>query len=474
VPVVRAAEEVLPAAWVAGEIAVIGLGKSGKAVATLLRRGGAHAYASDAGSSPSLAATGKTLEEQGVAIDVGRHDLARIQGASLVVASPGVPPTSPALVAAQEAGVPVVGEVEIALRFLPDARYIAITGSNGKTTTTAIAGALLSALGHRAVTAGNIGTPLAELPLRDEPPDWIALEMSSFQLHDTPSVLPTVGVLTNLSPNHLDRYTSLEEYYADKALLFRNARSDSTWVWNADDADSRRLVSGVAGSHYTFSVMATAEACLDSGRGALIVLDEPLIPRRDFPLLGDHNVANALAASLAVMLADDQHATDSARRAIARALQSFRALEHRNEPIGEVGGVLWVNDSKSTSIAATEVALRGMTRPTVLLLGGRHKGEAYTALATEAARTVRTVIAYGESAPIVERDLSGVVPVERLGSSFPQVVQRAREIARPGDAVLLSPACSSYDMFANYEERGAAFKRLVEEAAAAAEGTLSS
>jgi UDP-N-acetylmuramoylalanine--D-glutamate ligase len=466
VAAVRGAGEVLPAAWTAGEIAVIGLGKSGRAVAALLRRAGARVYASDVGSSPAVASSAAALHTAGVATDVGRHDLDRMRRASLVVVSPGVPPTSPALVAARDAGIPVVGEVEIALRFLPDARYVAITGSNGKTTTTAIAGALLSAIGLDAVTAGNIGTPLAELPLRDRPPQWIALEMSSFQLHDTPSVAPTVGVLTNLSPNHLDRYTSLEEYYGDKALLFRNAEPRSRWVANADDGDSARLVAGVPGEHRTFSVREAADAYLDRGGEQLVVLGEPLIPRRDFPLLGDHNVANALAASLSVMLADERHATPAARRAIAGALRQFRALEHRNEPVGEFGGVLWVNDSKSTSVAATQVALRGMTRPTVLLLGGRHKGEPYTALADEVARIVRVVLAYGEAGPIVEGDLGGVVPVERLGSSFPEVVRRARELARAGDAVLLSPACSSYDMFANYEERGAAFKRLVQEGAA--------
>ena len=468
---VRGAGEVLPAAWLAGEIAVIGLGKSGTAVATLLARAGARVYASDAGHGPAVTASGATLAQCGIPTDVGRHDLERIARASLVVASPGVPPTSQALTAAQKASRAVVGEVEIALRFLADARYIAVTGSNGKTTTTAIVGALLGALGRRAVTGGNIGTPLAELALRDDPPEWIALEMSSFQLHDTPSIMPAVGVLTNLSPNHLDRYASLDEYYGDKALLFRNARTDSTWVWNADDADARRLATGVSGSHYTFSVVSAAEAYLDHRRDQLVVLDEPLMPRGEFPLLGDHNVANALAASLAVMLADDQHATPGARQAIATALRTFRALEHRNEPVGDVNGVLWVNDSKSTSVAATAVALRGMTRPTVLLLGGRHKGEPYTSLAAEVARTVRIVIAYGEAAPLVERDLSGVVPVERLGSSFPEVIRRARDLARSGDAVLLSPACSSYDMFANYEERGAAFKQLIADAAATSSGS---
>jgi UDP-N-acetylmuramoylalanine--D-glutamate ligase len=465
---VRAAAEVLPAAWTTGETAVIGLGKSGRAVTLLLRRAGAQVYASDAGSSPALLETVRTVRASGASIDIGSHDLDRIARASLVVASPGIPPNSPALVAARNARVPLVSEVEIGLRFLPNARYVAITGTNGKTTTTAIVGALLSALGLRAVTAGNIGAPLAELPLQDRPPDWIALEMSSFQLHDTPSIAPTVGVLTNLSPNHLDRYATLKDYYADKALLFRNAGPQSRWISNADDPDSRAMVNGVVGEHRTFSVQGVADAYVDRDADRLIVLGAPLIARHDFSLLGDHNVANALAASLAVMLTDERHAAPSARRAIGAALGEFRALEHRNEPLGEIGGVLWVNDSKSTSVAATLVALRGMTRPTVLLLGGRHKGEPYTSLADEVTRTARAVLAYGEAAPLIERDLGGVVAVERFASSFPEVVRRARDIARAGDAVLLSPACSSYDMFANYEERGVAFKRLVAEAAAVA------
>ena len=464
----RRADEVLPAAWVAGEIAVVGLGKSGRSAATLLARAGARVYASDAGGSAALADAARDLAAAGVAVDVGRHDLDRVRRASLVVVSPGVPPASAPIAAARETGIPVVGEVEIALRFLPTTRYVAITGSNGKTTTTAIAGAALGALGLRAVAAGNIGTPTAELALRPEPPEWIALEMSSFQLHDTPSVAPAVGVLTNLSPNHLDRYGSLAEYYADKALLFRNAGPASRWVSNADDPDSRRLVAGVAGEHRTFSVRTRADAHYDRAADQLVVLGAPLVRRTELPLLGDHNVANALAGALAVMLADERHATAPARLAVARALRELRALEHRNEPVGELGGVLWVNDSKSTSVAATHVALRGMTRPTLLLLGGRHKGEPYTALADEVARTVRTILAYGEAGPLIESDLGGIVPVERLGSSFPDVVRRAREVARPGDAVLLSPACSSYDMFTNYEERGTEFKRLVHEAGAPA------
>jgi len=190
------------------------------------------------------------------------------------------------------------------------------------------------------------------------------------------------------------------------------------------------------------------------------VLGSPLIARKELELLGDHNVANALCATLAVMVADSAHRTADAARLLADGLRSFRSLEHRNEIVGEVDRVLWINDSKSTNVASTLVALRGMTRPTILLLGGRHKGEPYTALEPELRRTAKRVIAYGEAGPQIIRDLTGIVPVEQGGPSFAGVIDRARKAAAPGDVVLLSPACSSFDMFANYEQRGIEFKRL--------------
>jgi UDP-N-acetylmuramoylalanine--D-glutamate ligase len=221
------------------------------------------------------------------------------------------------------------------------------------------------------------------------------------------------------------------------------------------------MIATVPGHHLRFTTAhGAADGYYDRARDRLVVLGAPLIPRGDLALLGDHNVANALAATLAVLGADELHRTLRARARIGDALRAFRALEHRIEPAGTFADVEWINDSKSTNVASTLVALRGMRRPTVLLLGGRHKGEPYSALADELRRTGRAVIAYGESAPIVESDLDGVVPVERLGSSFEDVLARAREIAQPGDAVLLSPACSSYDMFDNYEQRGREFKRI--------------
>ncbi len=442
----------IPERYRQGEIAVVGLGKSGMAVTKLLASAGASVYGSDNAKGPT-------------------HDLDRIARASLVVASPGVPPDAPPLERARDAGISIVSEIEVALWFLPaTTRYIAITGTNGKTTTTALVGHLLRGLGHDAPDAGNIGTPLAEVALTSPPPAWLSLELSSFQLHDTPSIDPAVGVLTNLSPDHLDRYSSVKEYYDDKALLFANASVTSRWVLNADDPEVRVLElperdgerpALLAGRRWQFSLRsAHAEATYDRDTQMLVVLGQPLLARRELQLLGDHNVANALAASLAVMVADEDHATPRSRQRIGEALRSFRALEHRLELVGEYASVQWINDSKATNVSSTLVAVQGMTRPAIVLLGGRHKGEPYTSLAPALQKVARMVIAYGESAPVIEQDLGALVPLERLGSSFEQVIARARALARPGDAVLLSPACSSYDMFANYVERGATFRRL--------------
>ncbi|MEP6689661.1 MAG: Mur ligase family protein, partial [Gemmatimonadaceae bacterium] len=225
------------AEWKRGEVAVLGLGKSGRAAAELLLRHGVRVYASDLGDAPgiaaaaqSLLAVARSLTAAAVDAHIGGHNLDRIRRAAALVVSPGIPPTASPIAMAREAGVLITSEIEVALRAMARLKYIAVTGTNGKTTTTAMIGHLLRALGHDAVDAGNIGTPLADIALRETPPDWIALEMSSFQLHDTPSLAPAVGVMTNLSPDHLDRYASAEEYYADKALLFRNATTQSRWV----------------------------------------------------------------------------------------------------------------------------------------------------------------------------------------------------------------------------------------------------
>jgi UDP-N-acetylmuramoylalanine--D-glutamate ligase len=442
------------------EVAVLGLGKSGVAAARLLLADGKPVYVSDSGSSASVEDAARQLRDIGASVDTERHDLARIARASKVVVSPGIDPSAPSIKAAREAGRPLVSEIEIALGYLAGTKIIAVTGTNGKTTTTALIGHVLRALGENAVDAGNIGAPLSDFARHDARPDWIALEMSSFQLHDTPSLAPDVGVLTNLSPDHLDRYPSEKEYYADKALLFSTASSSSRWVLNGDDARVGEMAKSVSGKSYSFSISGTGDARYDEAARVLEMFGTPLMPRNDLHLLGNHNVANALAAALAVSVADDRFRSDDSRRAIASALGSFTALGHRLEVVAEADGVQWINDSKATNVSSARVAIEGMQRPTILLMGGRHKGESYESLTEPIQRTVKKLIAYGEAAPIIEKDLGTVVPFLRLGSDFDEVMRAAREASEPGDAVLMSPACSSYDMFRNYEERGARFRQL--------------
>lgn len=439
-----------------GEVAVVGLGRSGVAAARLLRSAGADVYASDAGSGAAVMAAVEQIRAQGGGADTGGHDLARIARSRLMVLSPGVPPDAPPVRAALDAGVPVWAEAELGLRALRGVPFVAITGTNGKTTTTAIAGHLLAQGGRRARTAGNIGTPLTEVALDAERPDVMAVELSSFQLHDMPTLDPTVGVLTNLAPDHLDRYPSLDAYYGDKMRLFANARPDSRWITNGDDETSEARIGTPVGTRERFRVQGPAEAWYDRAARMLMLGQERLLARDRFPLLGDHNVANALAASLAA------RALGVTMPQLAAGLATVKALPHRMEPVAERHGVQWINDSKATNVSSTTVAVDAMERPFILLLGGRHKGEPYSGLVPRLGRC-RAVIAYGEAGPLVEADLAGTVPVVRAGD-FADVIARARALAQPGDAVLLSPACSSYDMFANYEERGARFRAAAEAA----------
>ena len=445
-----------------GEIAVLGLARSGRAVAELLLAQGYHVYVSDTSESEQVMETAGLLREKGASVEIAGHDEPRIARASLVVLSPGIPPDSPAVRAALGAGRTIVSETEVALDFLGDSKIIAVTGTNGKTTTTALIAHILAALGKKAVAAGNIGTPLSALAAGAARPEWIALEMSSFQLHDTPSIKPLVGVLTNLSPDHLDRYRSVEEYYADKARLFANADERSIWVVNGDDPASLAMTSEVDGTRYLFSLRARADAYYDTGSLALNVGGAPLIPRSELPLMGSHNVANALAAVMAIVAAEPALGRPAAKRVIADALTSFQPLPHRMERVAEVNGVRWINDSKATNVDSARVAIEGMERPTILLLGGRHKGESYSSLAAAIRKSVKRVIAYGEAAPLIARDLSGMVKVETFGSDFEEVVAAARKAAAPGENILLSPACSSYDMFSSFEERGDRFRQLAQ------------
>lgn len=442
--------------WLADgrEVAVVGLGKSGVAAARLLHRLGIRVYASDLSEKHGQAAADLERElSQAGAVEVGRHDLERITSAVAVVVSPGVPPNVPVLIAARDAGVEVISEAQLGLDALAGVPYVSVTGTNGKSTVTAMVAHLMQQAGRNAPAAGNIGTAISAVALESARPDWLAVELSSFQLHDLPDMRPVVGVLTNLSADHLDRYRDIDEYLADKRKMFANATAASIWVSNLDDQLSRDMMHGVEGRHLSFSLRHRADGWIDGDSGWLMLGSQRLLQRDDLHLLGDHNVANALAAALAV------HATGVSIEQLAQGLTSFRALEHRMEPVATVNDVRYINDSKATNVASTRVALEAMDRPYVLMLGGFHKGEPYTSLGEVLGRAV-AVVAYGAAADLVMQDLTGVVRLERAGA-FEEAVRKAASLAPSGGAVLLSPACSSYDQFNNYEERGRAFREIV-------------
>jgi UDP-N-acetylmuramoylalanine--D-glutamate ligase len=444
-------------------VAVIGLGVSGVAAARLALAKGGDVYVSDSSTTASASARGTALRSAGADVELGGHDLDRVARAGIVVVSPGIPPDAPVLRALAERGVECISEPELAARFYAG-QLIAVTGTNGKTTTTLLIAHLLEEAGVRVAAGGNVGGGLApaasDLALMEEPPDWYVLEMSSFQLGRVKTFQPDIGVVTNLSPDHLDYYGDVRSYFADKAGLFRNASDESRWVFPTGDARIGELAGGAAGSRYLFGSRRTPESAAWVEDDAMwLSVDEPaerLLDVADFPLLGGHNVENALAASTTARLAG------ATTERIASGLASARPLPHRMQPVSEHRGVLWVNDSKATNVAAAVSALRSANRPVVLLLGGKDKGEDFGPLRVELPRRARHVLAYGDAGARIATELAGSVPLDRLGGDFAAVVSRALEISEPGDMVLLSPACSSFDMFESYEERGATFQALVE------------
>ena len=454
-------------------VAVIGLGVSGVAAARLAAVNGGDVYVSDTRTNDAVAARGADLGSAGIEVELGRHDIERMADGGVVVASPGIPPDAPVLRALAERGVPWISEPEFASRFYTGS-LIAITGTNGKTTTTLLVDHLLRAAGIRAAAGGNVGgdlaPPASDLARASDPPDWIVLEMSSFQLAGVETFRPDIGVVMNLTPDHLDRYADVEAYYGDKARLFHNADADSTWVLPAGDSDVEALAGDAPGRRFHFGAGKGTNALVDDGILTLCVSGdvEPLLPVMEFPLLGGHNVDNALAAALVANLAGAEAG------GIAAGLGSARALPHRLEPVRDRAGVLWVNDSKATNLAATRSALASFDRPVVLLLGGKDKGEDFAELVPGMVGRVRLVLAYGAAGPRAANEISAAaggdvaaaaIRVELIEAGLDRVVARAAEAARAGDVILLSPACSSFDMYENYELRGRHFTELAREAA---------
>ncbi|MBZ5588063.1 MAG: UDP-N-acetylmuramoyl-L-alanine--D-glutamate ligase [Acidobacteriia bacterium] len=428
---------------------VVGLGTSGLAAAALLVRQGCHVTANDHRSAAELADNLAKLPA-GVATALGGHPVELLEGTDLVVASPGVPWDLELLAEARRRGIETIAEVELAVRSMPAVPIVGVTGSNGKSTVTSLLGEVARAARWRAGVGGNIGTAASELALAGTW-DVAVLELSSFQLEGCTTLRPRVALLLNLSPDHLDRHPSMAHYLAAKARIFAHQEPSDFAVLNADDSALSTLSPPSRLARFSLS-NTSAEAHLAAGM--LVVDGEPLIPRSELPLLGDHNAANALAASLAASR------LGIARNAIVAGLRTFQGLPHRHRVVAEGNGVRWVDDSKGTNIGATAAGLPGYAAGTVhLILGGLGKGQDFRDLRPTAEGRLARIYLIGEAAPEIARALEGVAPLEWCGT-LDEAVRRAAARARPGDTVLLSPACASFDQFRDYAHRGEEYARL--------------
>jgi UDP-N-acetylmuramoylalanine--D-glutamate ligase len=435
-------------------VVVVGLGASGVAAARLCLRRGATVVANDGKAREALSEEARALEALGATLVAGDHEAAHMERADLVVVSPGVPPLA-AVERAEKAGVPVWGEVELAVRsMLHAAPVVAVGGTNGKSTTTSLVGELLGAHGMRAFVGGNLGEPLADHA--DERFDALVLEVSSFQMERVDRFRPHVAALLNVTEDHLDRYASFEDYARAKGNAFLRQTEQDWAVVPFGDATCMREAKRGRARIATF------------GPGGVVdVTDDAVIDRRtderfaraEMALTGGHNALNVAAAIACV------RPFGVAAPTIRRVLSEFRGLPHRTALVAELRGVRYYDDSKGTNVGAAVTALEGLREPrAVLIAGGRDKGGSYAALVQSLARKGRAVVVLGEAADAIAAAVTAgasSLPVRRA-ASMQEAVRAAAELARPGDAVLLSPACSSFDMFRDYKHRGDEFVRAVQ------------
>ena len=439
------------------KISVIGAARSGVAVAKLLQSAGSTVFVSDKTGREKLKAEARVLDDLGIVYELGGHS-ERVYDCSLMVISPGVPSNAPVVLEARKRALSVVSEVEVASWFCRSP-IIAITGSNGKTTTTTLIGRILGDAKKKHAVAGNIGTAFSSIVLELAPTDFAVLEISSFQLDHCETFRPRISAIMNITQNHMDRYEhSMEKYAGSKARIFMNQKGDDVLIYDADDQWTANIVQNARCRRIPFSVLRklTEGAFVDNGT-LVTILDgrrRDVIPVDDVSIKGPHNLYNAMTAALV------GHLTGVGTASIRATLKNFKGVEHRQEFVREVNGVRFYNDSKATSVEAVWYALQAFEQPIVLMLGGRDKGNDYSRILPLVQDHVRAIIALGESADKVEKAFSGTKPVRRA-KSMDEAVQIAQALAQRGDVVLLSPACASFDWFENYEQRGRVFKELV-------------
>ena len=437
-------------------VLVVGLARTGLVVSLFAAGYGATVTATDEKPETELSEAAAKLRAAGVKLELGGHTPATFLEQDLIVLSPGVPAKLPALELARARGIPVWSEIELAWRLLRG-KLVAITGSNGKTTTTALVAHILRTAGIPVLVGGNIGVPLLSLVESSADSSVTVAEISSFQLEAIEAFRPEIGVVLNLTPDHLDRHASFEEYAAAKMRLLENQLDRDAALLNADDPEiTKRMPSRPHVYWFSRQKRVAEGAFLRDGQiffraeGAEV----PLARRDQISLRGEHNVENVLAACAAAYLAG------AAPAAIATGVQTFRGVEHRLEFVAEIGGVTFYNDSKATNVDAALKAIEAFPGPVLVILGGKDKGSPYTPLRAALQERARLAILIGAAAEKIAAELAGAVPVENAGT-LDRAVGLAFKRARPGDTVLLAPACSSFDQFENYEQRGRVFKDAV-------------
>jgi len=438
-------------------VLVVGLGKSGVASALFLKSRGAHVTVSDSKPETELRNEILLLLEHGITVETGGHGERTFREQDLIVVSPGVPVDAPQLAQARNLGEPVIGEIELAAQFLAGP-IVAITGANGKTTTTSLAGEIVAAGGFSTLVGGNIGTPAISFVDQAGPETWIVLEVSSFQLETIVEFRPKIAAVLNITPDHLDRHKTFANYIDAKARVFENQIADDFTVLNADDPTTAALSVRAHAQLFWFS----RKKDVDRGafvRGEHIYFrdgqsERDILPRAEVPLRGAHNLENVLAGISIGMLAGCQPAE------VRQAVCNFKAVEHRLEFVARIAEVDYYNDSKATNVDATIKALESFPNNVHLILGGKDKGSDYTLLNELLRQRVKRVYTIGAAAGKIKSQIQGATEVEHA-ETLENAVRGASESAAPGDVVLLAPACASFDQFQNYEHRGRVFKDVV-------------
>jgi len=438
-------------------VLVVGLARSGRAAVDLLLETGSRVVATDLRSAEALGLDPTSWLERGAELSLGEQPTSLLDDAELIVVSPGVPLTAPLLKTAAQRGIEIIGELELGYQ-MSEATWVAITGTNGKTTTTALTGELVRTTGRSVLVGGNIGNAVSHEAAGVPADGVIVAEVSSFQLDTIDRFRPTVGALLNITEDHLDRYDGFDDYANSKMRLFANQTPDDVAVLFVDDPEVSSRVAGVGGRIVPVSV----ERELEDGvfvRGGSVVSriggsEQEIVEVSELGLPGPHNLVNSMVAFATASV------VGVAPEEAAEVLKRFRSLEHRLEFVRELDGVAYVNDSKATNVDAVRFALQSYEHPIVWIAGGKEKGADFTALRGPASERVRAAILIGEATGKLERALDGAVEMVRAGT-LDEAVRMARELAERADIVLLSPACASFDMFQDFEDRGRQFKNAV-------------